>query len=142
MRCRPSEQGAFYGCSSLASVAFPDALQTIGAWAFSECSNLASVAIMSSTTLGANPFPANCVVFNKGDKCTICQDLLSSNGYGYLVKLNCGDIFHSDCLLVWQGRDYFRINIAGNRVPKCPNCRVASQNLGLDNIYRLIQLRF
>jgi hypothetical protein len=38
------EQAAFLGCSSLASVAFPDALQTIGAYAFDGCSSLASVA--------------------------------------------------------------------------------------------------
>ena len=37
-------EGAFYGCSSLASVAFPDALQTIEGDAFFECSSLASVA--------------------------------------------------------------------------------------------------
>ena len=37
-------EDAFYGCSSLASVAFPDALQTIGVSAFSGCSSLASVA--------------------------------------------------------------------------------------------------
>ena len=36
--------GAFCGCSSLASVAFPDALQTIGRGAFCGCSSLASVA--------------------------------------------------------------------------------------------------
>jgi len=36
--------GAFDGCSSLASVAFPDALQTIGWAAFFRCSSLASVA--------------------------------------------------------------------------------------------------
>ena len=36
---------AFYECSSLASVAFPDALQTIGERAFEGCSSLASVAL-------------------------------------------------------------------------------------------------
>ena len=41
----------FYNCSSLASVAFPDALETIGYRAFFGCSSLASVSLSASTPI-------------------------------------------------------------------------------------------
>ena len=49
---------AFQGCSSLASVAFPDALQTIESYAFGQCSSLASVDLSNTavTTIGSEAF--------------------------------------------------------------------------------------
>ena len=52
---------AFDGCSSLASVAFPDALQTIGEYAFFECSSLSSVAFPGALpTIRAWAFSREC----------------------------------------------------------------------------------
>ena len=42
--------GAFYGCSSLASVTFPESLTSIGSSAFEGCSSLASVTFPESLT--------------------------------------------------------------------------------------------
>jgi hypothetical protein len=145
---------AFSECSSLASVAFPDALQTIEEGAFYGCSSLVSASVFLSTAFtrsGENSsFPANCVVtirqpnlqVNEDDICTICLDSLSSNDQGYLVKLDCGHIFHSECIIYWQKQNPTRTYINGKSFPRCPNCRAPSQNLGNDNIFRLINLRF
>jgi len=143
---------AFQGCSSLASVAFPDALREIGDEAFQGCSSLVSASVFLSTafnTLGNLSFPANCVVTIRqniqveiGAICTICQDSLTDEDHGYLVQLGCGDIFHSVCIQTWQSENETRTYVNYVSFPRCPNCRAASQNLGRDNIYRLIQLRF
>jgi hypothetical protein len=53
---------AFYECSSLASVAFPDALQTIEQEAFRECSSLASVAFPASTSVDSSAFAPGCKI--------------------------------------------------------------------------------
>ena len=51
--------GAFYGCSSLASVIIPNSVTSIGSSAFNGCSSLASVVIPSSvTSIGSSAF--NC----------------------------------------------------------------------------------
>ena len=48
---------AFFGCSSLTSVAIPDRVTTIGNWAFDGCSSLTSVTIPDSvTTIGSSAF--------------------------------------------------------------------------------------
>ena len=48
---------AFYGCSSLASVTFPESLTSIGDWVFEGCSSLASVTFPESlTSIGMRAF--------------------------------------------------------------------------------------
>jgi len=143
---------AFYQCNSLYSVTFPDALQTIGRSAFFECSSLVSASVFVSTAFTDNSsFPAWCMVIirrlpnvqiNEDDVCTICLDPLSSNDQGYLVRLDCGHMFHSECIRNWQSQNATRTYVNGESFPRCPNCNAPSQNLGNDNIYRLIQLRF
>jgi hypothetical protein len=48
------KQYAFYGCSSLASVAFPDALETIGESAFQGCSSLECIPALTSLNDGGS----------------------------------------------------------------------------------------
>ena len=58
MRCRPSETVHLKGAVVWPRVVFPDALQTIGKYAFSECSSLASVDLSTTNvqTIGAWAF--------------------------------------------------------------------------------------
>ena len=49
----------FYNCTWLTSITIPDSVTTIGAWAFSGCSNLTTVTIGENsqlTTIGSNAF--------------------------------------------------------------------------------------
>ena len=45
------EMGAFLGCSSLASVVFPDALHTIGEYAFADCSDLKALIFLRTSPM-------------------------------------------------------------------------------------------
>ena len=50
-------ESAFYGCSGLTSITFPNNVTSIGNWAFRDCSSLTSVTIPSSVTfIGAVAF--------------------------------------------------------------------------------------
>ncbi len=56
--CESIEENAFIGCSALSSVVMPDSLQTIGSYAFQNCSHLANLTLPNGPTLsiGANAF--------------------------------------------------------------------------------------
>ena len=51
------ENSAFEGCRSLASVTIPGSVTAIGDCAFYGCSSLASVSLPAATTLGDHAFP-------------------------------------------------------------------------------------
>ena len=63
--------------------------------------------------------------------CSICHDNLSDTDNGYVVQLNCGHYFHSNCIRGWQ-------NSGQRNSYSCPNCRtIATDTTYKDGILRL-----
>ena len=117
------EEGAFYGCKSLADIKLPSTLTNIGDNAFYYCSSLTSVTIPSSvTTIGKNAFldcnnittatiPTQAISFIPKSKLTTVVinggtsiDSLAFNGCNSLTNLeiansvtSIGDYAFCDC---------------------------------------------
>ena len=102
-------------------------------------------------------------VSTTGDRCMICFDAVKRRrdpddddpeDHGKPVKLNCGHVFHGNCLRAWQTpkmhnnntynnpRDT-RAHLVINDNLKCPVCKAATLDPSMrDSIYRFVNLRF